>query len=93
MKGDCKGEHIVCNTLTISYFCIQSVGDFGLATSSLAAVEPADVSETTLVVNNLITQDMTLGMDITVHWILEQNSCFYRGWNNSLYRARGSRSE
>lgn len=39
-----------------------SVGDFGLATSSLAAVDPSDVSPHTIAME----ADMTLGKDLCI---------------------------
>lgn len=52
-KGDCKGtEHLHFVTSQL----IRVVGDFGLATSSLAAVDPSDV---TAIVSH--DADMTLG--------------------------------
>lgn len=56
-KGDCKGINSVLSFLVDFlnvFLCL--VGDFGLATSSLAAVDPSDVS---LAVAT--DADMTLG--------------------------------
>lgn len=59
-KGDCKGDENFANHSIDDFqsHCVNPVGDFGLATSSLAAVDPSDVSP------HVITPeaDMTLGM-------------------------------
>jgi hypothetical protein len=56
-KGDCKGNTHLGIFLYLSLTC-YSVGDFGLATSSLAAVDPSDVSPRVVAPE----ADMTLGM-------------------------------
>jgi hypothetical protein len=63
-KGDCKGKHIV-HSEYLKYLTYCAVGDFGLATSSLAAVDPSDVSPI------LVTPDadMTLGTALCVFYV------------------------
>jgi translation initiation factor 2-alpha kinase 4 len=55
-KGDCKGVFYLCLSLYLIKRMV--VGDFGLATSSLAAVDPSDVSPHAVVLD----ADMTLGV-------------------------------
>lgn len=56
-KGDCKGKKGIVEVYGLNDLTIVAVGDFGLATSSLAAVDPSDVSP------HVVTPeaDMTLG--------------------------------
>jgi hypothetical protein len=63
-KGDCKGSFLFSSKFSKCIFMECAVGDFGLATSSLAAVDPSDVSPV------LVTPDadMTLGMIIFKEW-------------------------
>jgi len=60
------------------------VGDFGLATSSLAAVDPSDLTRHSIYPET----DMTLGtcFCIPLSGVLSINSQF-RGWHKAVYRA------
>lgn len=61
-KGDCKGLSVTRKTGEI--FIPVLVGDFGLATSSLAAVDPSDVSKA------MATEDMTYGTNIDIFTVV-----------------------
>jgi len=56
-KGDCKGEPSPPLKDIVCWLKKHKVGDFGLATSSLAAVDPSDVSPYVVALD----ADMTLG--------------------------------
>lgn len=62
-KGDCKSVSTTVSGILPYWF--ESVGDFGLATSSLAAVDPTDKSP-----HIGLLDDLTLGeLDILdIHW-------------------------
>ena len=63
---------------------VYIVGDFGLATSSLAAVDPSDVSLN--VVNH--DGDMTLGLSLLSGRSYKTNSLIIRGWDAAVYCTR-----
>jgi len=59
------------------------VGDFGLATSSLAAVDPSDVTRHPIYPETDLTLGVCFGVLI---WCPSTNSQF-RGWHKVVYRA------
>lgn len=65
------------------------VGDFGLATSSLAAVDPSDVTRPTVYQE----ADLTLGAFLFAFFVFVFSAeyCLLgcRGWNKVVYCSRG----
>lgn len=62
------------------------VGDFGLATSSLAAVDPSDVSRPGITMDS----EMTLGtFFLYFTLVIVKLTVHFRGWNTAIYCAGG----
>ena len=59
------------------------VGDFGLATSSLAAVDPSDVASPSIT----LEADMTLGSLAFACFPSQYFDIICRGWNKVVYRS------
>jgi hypothetical protein len=84
-KATVKASHISIANRYLLILCL--VGDFGLATSSLAAVDPSDVSP------HIVTPeaDMTLGaVRLNTSALYEILTCDHRGGDQALYCSRGS---
>lgn len=72
--------------LFLTFLFMVPVGDFGLATSSLAAVDPSDVASPSIT----LEADMTLGSLASECVSSQYSDMVYRGRNKVVYRSWGT---